>query len=142
MSNFITAADIAALFHALLNVALLVVMVLAGKYVPRLITAFETRTGVEVTAQERMAIMGSIATAAGILKTRLDQGSMRVSDVRPGNAIINSIAADALRRVPDAAASQGTSLEAAIEMIVGAVDTTPPAPAVVVAAAVPPAVSI
>jgi hypothetical protein len=139
MSNLVSAADLAALFHAVMSGVLIAFTTLVGIFTPRLIAAIERRTGVAITAQEREAVQASITTAAGILKTRLDQGTMRVGEVSATSAVVQHIAQDALDRVPDAAAAQGTSLAAAVQMIVGAVDTSRPAPAVVVAngAAIP-----
>ncbi len=92
--------------------------------VPWLILAYQKRTGVQVTAQQRAAISASLDTAKGIIETRIDQGKLTVADVRPEHSAIAEAAHDALARVPDAAAAQGISVATAATIIVGRVDTS------------------
>jgi hypothetical protein len=120
-----TAADFVPIFQALIAAAALVLTTLTGIYVPKLIAAFERRTDVVVTDQERASVMQSITTATGLIQTRIDQGLLKVSEVSPVNPVVLKEASAALARVPDSATAQKTSVDAAAAMIVARVDTSP-----------------
>lgn len=125
-----TAADWQPIIQAIIALIAAVFTGLIGIYVPRAIAAFEKRTGVAVTDQERAAIQGAITTAAGILQTKLDQGVIKIADITPSSAAVVGEANKALDRVPTSAANQGTTPAVAAAMIVARVDTSPRAPVV------------
>lgn len=130
-----TAADFAPIIQAVIAALAAVITGLIGVFVPRAIAAFERRTGVLVTDQERAALMSAVTTGTGLLQTRLDLRLLRPVDILPGNAVVLKEAVAALARVPEAAVGQGTTIDTAAAMIAARVDTTPRP--VVVAAPVP-----
>jgi hypothetical protein len=118
-----TLADFAPIFSALIAGCALAITGLIGVLVPRAIAAFERRTGVQLTDQQRAAVMQAMRTEAGILETAMQQGAVRLSQVKPNDPEMLARARAALARVPDAAAAQGTTPQAAAAIIVGATDT-------------------
>lgn len=93
-------------------------------YIPRAIAAFETWVNVKLTDQERAAVYQAADTAAGIIKTQLDQGRLKTADVDPNNTQVRAISADAMARVPDAASAQKMTVDAMAHIVVGKSDTT------------------
>jgi hypothetical protein len=120
-----TVADFAPIIQAIIAGIAAVIAALIAIYVPKAIAAFEARTGVAVTEQERAAVMGAVTTAAGILQNKLAQGVLRISDITPANPAVLGEANMALNRVPVSAANQGTTPAAAAVMIAARVDTSP-----------------
>lgn len=127
-----TAADFAPIIQAITAGIAAVIAALIAIYVPRAIAAFEKRTGVAVTDQERAAIQGAMTTAAGILQTQLDQRVLKIGDITPTSPAVVGAANEALGRVSASAFNQGTTAAAAAAMIVARVDTSPKPPVVVV----------
>ncbi|HXI78183.1 MAG TPA: hypothetical protein VNH21_13660 [Steroidobacteraceae bacterium] len=119
-----TTADFAPIFSALIAGCALAITGLIGVLVPRAIAAFERRTGVALTDQQRAAVMQAARTEAGMLETALQQGVVRLSQVTPTNGAMLDRATAALARVPEAAAAVGTTPAAMASIIVGATDTT------------------
>lgn len=99
------------------------VTLLSGIVVPWAIVAYQRRTGVQVTDQQRAAVYAALTTAAGIIQTRIDQGHMAVADVTPNNPVVVAEVKAALDRVPESAAAQGTTATSAAQIVVGKVDT-------------------
>src|SRR3954469_21593283 len=93
-------------------------------YIPRAIAAFETWVNVKLTDQERAAVYQAADTAAGIIRTQIEQGRLKPADVDPNNTQVRAISADALARVPDAANAQKTTVDAMAHIVVGKSDTT------------------
>jgi hypothetical protein len=119
-----TAALLSQLIQSLMALIGLVLTTLIGIYVPRAIAAFERKTGVIETDQQRAAIMSAVTTAKGLLETQIDQGLLKISDIRPDSPVIQQAAAQALDRVPQAAAAQGTTRDTMTKLIVARVDTS------------------
>jgi hypothetical protein len=122
-----TLQDWAPVFQAIIATIAAVITGLIGIYVPKAIAAFEKRTGVLVTDQQRAAVQGAMTTAAGLLQTKLDQGVLRISDITPTSPAVLAEATAAIARVPESAAAQGTTPLAAAQIVVARVDTKPPA---------------
>lgn len=101
---------------------------LIGIFVPRAITAFETRTGIQLTDQQIAQVTAAAQTAAGILQTKLDQGRIGMADVTLSNAAVVLEAQAAVARVPHAAAALDKTVSSMAETIVGLVNTTPKPP--------------
>lgn len=97
---------------------------LGAIYVPRFIAAFETRTGVALTEQQRQTVLGAAKTAAGVLETALDKGAVSIEHINIGNQAVQTQAQAAIDAVPRAAASLGLTVDDVARMIVGAVDTS------------------
>jgi hypothetical protein len=102
--------------------------------IPWAIRAYQNRTRVQVTDQQRAAVQSALTTAAGLVETRLDQGDLKLSDVVPDHPEILAEASAALARVPDAAAAVGISLNAAAHIVVGRVDTSTNLPPIAIPA--------
>lgn len=119
------------IFQAIIAALGTIITALAAIYVPRAIAAFERRTGVQVTDQQRAAIYHAIETGAGMLQTQLDQGRLKIGDITPNSPAVVDAAKAALARVPDSAAAQAVSVASAAAILVGRVDTSPLAPVVV-----------
>lgn len=100
-------------------------LLVSSVLVPWAIVAYQKRTGIALTDQQRAAVQAALTTAAGLIETKLDQGTLRVGDVRVDHPAVVEAAEAALGRVPDAAAAQGVSLGAAAEIVVGRVRTAP-----------------
>jgi hypothetical protein len=124
----VTLADFAPIFSALIAGCALAITGLIGVLVPRAIAAFERRTGVQLTDQQRAAVMQAARTEAGMLETALQQGVVRLSQVTPTNGAMLDRAAAALARVPESAAAVGTTPAAMAAIIVGATDTAKAVP--------------
>lgn len=103
--------------------------------IPWAISAYQKRTGVQITDQQRAAVYSAMDTAKGILQTQLDQGKIKVSDIHPNSPVVVEAAQAALDRVPDSAKAQGMELQAAAQIVASRVDTSPK-PVVVVPAVV------
>lgn len=101
-----------------------VLALLTTVVIPWAIMAYQKRTGVQVTDQQRAAVQATLTTAAGIIQTSLDQGKLRTADIREDHGAVRAQAIAALARVPDAATAQGMTTEAAAAIIVGRVDTS------------------
>lgn len=123
-----TSQDFQPVFEAAFLAIAAVVTAMMKIYIPRAISAYEKWVGVKLTDQERAAISDAADTAAGIIKTRLDQGVLKVSDVAPENPQIKEIARTALSRVPAAALSQDVTTDAMAHIVVGKADTSATTP--------------
>jgi hypothetical protein len=115
--------DLSVILQPILEVVGIVIAAMLSVFVRRLLAAFQTRTGIQLTELQRATVLGAVQTAAGTIETRLDQGVMRVSHVDVGNPIVRSEAAAALNAVPAAAAALNVTVDGVARMIVGAVDT-------------------
>jgi hypothetical protein len=99
---------------------------LIGVYLPRAISAFETKTKVELSADQKATIIGAAMTAKGIIETKLDQGVMHLSQISTTNPEVVAQAQAAIARVPDTAAAAKKSVSSMAETIVGLIDTSVP----------------
>ncbi len=106
--------------------------VMTSVVIPWAILAYQKRTGVQVTDQQRAAVQAALTTAAGIIRTQIDQGVLHVQDVHPANDAVLLEAKAAIARVPESAAAQGMTAAAAAEIIVGRVDTSAKPPVIVI----------
>lgn len=125
-----TAADFAPIIQSVIAGIAAVITALIAIYVPKAIAAFEKRTGIQLTDQQRSQVMSAAATAAGILETQLDQGALKLEHVTPTNPAIVEQAQAAIARVPVAAAALNKSVPSMAETIVGLMDTAPKAPVI------------
>jgi hypothetical protein len=102
-----------------------VIASLLAIYVPKAIAAFQVRTEIELTDQQRATVLGAVQTAAGMVETKLDQGVMQVAHVNVANEQIRTEARAAMAAVPVATAALNMTVDGVARMIVGAVDTSP-----------------
>jgi hypothetical protein len=121
-----TAADFAPIIQTIIAGIAAVIAALISIYVPKAIAAFEARTHIQLTDQQRSQVMSAASTAAGILETQLDQGALKLEHVTPTNPAILAQAQAAIARVPDAAAALNKTVPSMAETIVGLMDTKPP----------------
>ena len=115
--------DLSPILTPIIQIVGIVVGVLVTAYVPIAIAAFQKRTGIELTAQQRATVLGAVQTAAGTLETKLDQGVMRVSQVHVEDAEVRDQAQKAINAVPDAMNALGMTPDSVARIIVGKVDT-------------------
>jgi hypothetical protein len=118
-----SALDLTPIVQPIFETAGLVVAGLLTAHVPKAIAAFQARTGIMLTDQQRATILGSVQTGAGILETELDKGALTVAHINISNPTVLAQAQAAVNAVPVAAASLGITMNDAARMIVGAVDT-------------------
>lgn len=126
--------DLTPIVQPILAALGLVITGLLGVYVPKAISAFEKRTGIMLTDQQRATMLGAVQTAAGVLETDLDKGALKVAHISVSNPAVLAQASAAIAAVPVAAAALGVTPDSVARMIVGAVDTAShsPTPVVVV----------
>lgn len=115
--------DLTPIVQPILALAGTAIAGLLAVYVPKAISAFEKRTGIMLTDQQRATVMGAVQTAAGVIETDLDKGALAISHVNISNSAIRAQATAAIAAVPDAAAALGVTPDSVARMIVGAVDT-------------------
>lgn len=115
--------DLSVIVQPILAVIGAMIAALLGIYVPKALAAFQARTGIILTENQRQTVLGAAQTAAGIIETRLDQGVLKVAHVDIENASVRMLASQALDDVPKAAAAMNMSVDGMAKIIVGAVDT-------------------
>jgi hypothetical protein len=118
-----TALDLSVIVQPILAVTGAVIVSLLAIYVPKALAAFQARTEIQLTDQQRATVLGAVRTAAGMVETLLDQGAMRVAHVDIANPTVRAEAAAAINAVPLAAAALNMTVNGVARMIVGAVDT-------------------
>ncbi len=91
--------------------------------IPWGIVAYQKRTGIVLTDQQRAQMLGAVQTAAGVLETKLDQGTLTTAHVTQANDAVRAEAQAAIAAVPNAAAALGMTEAGVARMIVGKVDT-------------------
>lgn len=126
--------DLTPVIQPVLDVAGIVITAELAIYVPKALAAFMARTSVALTDQQRSAVIGAVATAAGVLETKLDQGALQVAHIDVGSAAVQAEAQAAINAVPMAMAALQMTPAGVARMIVGAVNTKPAVAAPVVAA--------
>jgi hypothetical protein len=115
--------DLTPVVQPLLAVAGAVIATELAIYVPKAVAAFEARTGIQLTDQQRATVIGAVNTAAGTLETKLDQGVLSVAHINVGNASVQAEAQAAINAVPQAMAALQMTPDSVARMIVGKVDT-------------------
>ena len=125
--------DLTPVFQPVLETAGLAVAGLIGIYVPKCLAAFEARTGIMLSEQQRQVVLGAVQTAAGVIETRLDQGAMQLAHIDVGNPAVLAEAHALLSAVPEAGRAMGLTPDAVARMIVGRIDTASRMPAAPVA---------
>jgi hypothetical protein len=134
----VSAPDIAAIVQPIFAVIGTVIAGLLAIYIPKAVATFEIGTGIQLTDQQRATVLGAVRTAAGMIETALDQGTVRLAHVDVTNPVVRAEAVSAINAVPKAAAALNMTVDGVARMIVGAVDTKLHGVAtVVVPAAVP-----
>lgn len=123
MSAASTSLDLSVIVQPILAVIGAVIAALLGIYVPKALAAFQARTGIILTENQRQTVLGAAQTAAGVIETRLDQGALQVAHVTINNPTVRAMAEDALIEVPKAAAAMNMTVYGMAKIIVGAVDT-------------------
>lgn len=115
--------DLTPVIQPILAAAGAVIAGLTAIYVPKAIAAFQARTGIELTENQRQTVLDAVKTGAGVLETALDQGSMKVEHIQIGTPQVQAEAQAVINAVPNAAAALGLTVAGVSRMIVGAVDT-------------------
>lgn len=115
--------DLTPIFQPVLAGIGAVIAGLIAIYVPKAIAAFDKRTGIELTENQRKTVIDAVGTAAGVLETALDQGAAKVEHIQVGSPQVTAQAQAVINAVPTAAAALGLTVPAVSRMIVGATDT-------------------
>lgn len=118
-----SALDLTPIVQPILALSSAVITGLLAVYVPKAITAFEARTGIQLTDQQRATVLGSVQTAAGVLETDLDKGALTAAHINITNPAVLTQAQQAINAVPVAAGALGLTVPDVARMIVGKVDT-------------------
>lgn len=131
-----TADDLTPITQALVAGVALLMTGLIRIYVPRIIAAFERRTDIQLTDQQKATLVGAATTEVGIIKMKLEQGALTMQDIKPDNPNMLAHATSAIDRVPDTAEKMNKTVPSMSETIVGMVgnsvaSTPAAAPAIV-----------
>jgi len=118
-----TALNLQPILQPILEVIGLAIAGIITAYVPKAIAAFEARTGLQLTAQQKDTIRGAVQTAAGEVETLIDQKALAVANVKISDPAIQAKAQAAISAVPSAMSALGMTPAGVAKMIVGAVDT-------------------
>lgn len=105
-------------------------LLLNAVIIPWAIVAYQKRTGVQMTDQQRAAITGALTTEVGLVQNSLNRGALTIADIVPDHPDIVAAAKAALARVPAAQAKEATPLINATAFIAARVDTTPKSPVI------------
>lgn len=104
-------------------------------YAPKFLAAFQNRTGIQLSENQRQVVLGAVATAAGTLETSLDNGVLRTGHIAPLNASVREQASAVIKAVPIEADAMHMTIDSLSRMIVGKVNTAAhPGPVVVLPA--------
>lgn len=118
-----SSVDLSPILTPLTQVAGIVLTGLIAIYVPKALAAFQARTGIQLTDQQRATVLGAVQTAAGTIETKLDQGVVKVAQIHVADAAVQTQAQAAINAVPDAMKALGMTPDSVARMIVGKVDT-------------------
>jgi len=115
--------DLSPILTPIIQIVGIVVGLLVTAYVPIALAAFQKRTGIQLTDQQRATVLGAVQTAAGTLETKLDQGVVKVAQINVGDSAVAEQAQKAINAVPDAMKALGMTQDSVARIIVGKVDT-------------------
>ena len=115
--------DLSSIAQSILAVVSAVVAMMLKIYVPQAIDAFNRRTGIHQTEEQRANLIALVNTAAGQIETKLDQGVMNVAHVEVANPTVLAAARELVSLAPVVTANLGVTTDGVAAMIVGAVDT-------------------
>lgn len=105
----------------LLKVVALVAGIVVPYLVNRGIQAFERRTDVHLTDQQRATVLGAAETVQGLIATKLATGQLTLDHLDARNVTVAAIAKEALGAVSGAAEALGTSSTDLARIAVGKV---------------------
>lgn len=131
--------DLTPIVQPVIALAGAVITGLAAIYVPKAIAAFQTRTGIILTENQRKTVLDAVQTGAGLIETALDKGATKIEQIDVGSPVVTLQALAVVKSVPVAAGALGLTTADVARMIVGAVDTTPRVPPAPVTGIVSPA---
>jgi hypothetical protein len=108
-----------AILNLILTVVGIVAVPAAGWLANRCIAAFESRTHIQLTEQQRQTVLAAAHTAAGALVVELSKGRLGLGDIHPASDIVKAQAATAINAVPEASAALRVSTADLAQIIVG-----------------------
>jgi hypothetical protein len=123
MAVLMASLDLSPILTPIFQVVGIAVSGIIAIYIPKALAAFQARTGIQLTEQQRATVLGAVQTAAGTLETKLDQGVVNVAQIHIEDASVREQAQKAINAVPNAMASLGMTPDSVARMIVGKVDT-------------------
>jgi hypothetical protein len=115
--------DLTPVLQPLLEIAGIVVTGMITIYGPKALAAFQERTKIQLTENQRQTILGAVQTAAGKLETQLDQGVIKAGHITVNNPVVAKEAQAAINSVPAAMVALDMTTDKIAGMIVGAVNT-------------------
>lgn len=119
------AFDWAPVVQAVVEIAVALIGAFGVVLANKAIAAFEARTHVQLTEQQRAAVLGAVQTAAGMVKLELSKG-LPLAAVHESNSAIQAIAIKATAGVQDSIAALGVTPEGLTKMVVGRVGNEQP----------------
>lgn len=117
--------DWAPIVQTLAEIAVAVISGFAVVLAKQAIAAFEARTHIQLTEQQRATVLGAVQTAAGMVKLELAKG-MPLAAVHVDSTALKAIAATATAGVGESIAALGVTPEGLAKMIVGKVGNEQP----------------
>lgn len=128
--------DLTPILSILVAAAFAVFSYLISRYGQKFIDAFDRRTNIQLTQQQKDSILSAATTEVGIIRTKLDQGILSMNDVHTNGPEILDHASTAINRVPDAAEKLNKTVPSMAQTIVGMIGNS--LETKVIAAAAPP----
>lgn len=116
-----TSVDFSSLVQPLVEIAGAAIAAFAAVLAQKAIAAFEARTKVQLTDQQKATVMGAVQTAAGMVKLEMSKGTIALSDVHIANPTVAEIAKIATAGVQESIAALGVTPEGVAKMVVGKV---------------------
>lgn len=117
----------------------------AGYFAQVFIIAFEARTHVTLSENQRQTLIDSSRTAAGEIVVKLTKGHAYLNEVRPDSALVKDAAIAAVQAAPEAADAldiKSTDMARLVTGQVGQMLAADPATPILAAANNPPAESV
>lgn len=118
-----TLVDLSAITQPVLAAIGATIAGLIAVYVPKAIAAFERRTGIVFTENQRKTYLDAVQTGAGVLETKLDQGILKASHINVTNDAIRTEAEAVIKAAPTVATSLNLTVDGVARELVGAVNT-------------------
>jgi len=96
---------------------------IVAKNLPAAMRALDAWIKLKLTNHQQERVYAAAQTAAGVIETHLDRGTMTLADVTEGNSQVRQIVASALKPVAESAAAQGATLDSLTPVVVARVNT-------------------
>lgn len=118
-----TLVDFSAIIQPILAAVGAIIAGFIASYAPKALAAFQDRTKIQLTENQRQTILGAVRTAAGKLETQLDQGILKAGHITVSNPAVAKEVQAAINAAPGAMAALDMTPEKVASMVVGSVNT-------------------